>query len=171
MSIILFISISAIICSLFIRCLSLFVEGIYSDSGINVVVAIFGSLGIIGCGLFLLFSQSFFIIPYTLYFVIGYIASLKIFPMLDAPNCFREGALAYELIMEIIFFYPVIILFLFMKNRQFKNTIFKTPISEYKKKIEKQENDRDMLKYDIEKYKEKLKENSNNHSSCGGFVE
>lgn len=111
------ISVSLILSYIIARGMILMLVGPYINMGADAMLVFCGAIGFIIFGMELLLLKSFFIFPYILYFAIGYIAALKIYPKLDLPYYYKEGCLDLTLLIEIMIFYPVILIVLLSKGK------------------------------------------------------
>lgn len=81
----------------------------------------------------LIYLHSYYFLLFVLYFLIGYYVSLKLFPKCSAPEELKESWGSFYIIFDIMTFWPFILLVLSFVKINYKQTIFKTPWSEYKK--------------------------------------
>lgn len=81
----------------------------------------------------LIYLHSYYFLLFVVYFLIGYCISLNLFPKCSAPEELKESWGSFYIIFDIMTFWPFILLVLSFVKINYKQTIFKTPWSEYKK--------------------------------------
>lgn len=95
-------------------------------------------ISLVFASVYLLLIKSFLIIPFIIYFTVGYLVSIQFYPKLDIPMAYKYGFTGVCLVMDIIMFYPIILGLNYIQHLKSKkqNLLFpiKTPFSESRKR-------------------------------------